>query len=215
MEPELVLHGSASFSSPYVFSAFVALEEKRLPYELKLLSLADREHERPEYRDASITGRVPALRHGDFWLAESSAIAEYVEESFPGPKYPRLFPTDRRERATCREAMAWLRSDLGPIREERPTTTLWYERAKKPLSVAGQAAAERLVHMANALIRDGRTTLFADWCIADADLGLMLQRLNLNGDLLSPKLTGYAEAQWKRPSVAAWNAHPRMPFVPY
>ena len=34
--------------------------------------------------------------------------------------------------------MAWVRSDLMPIREERSTTTMFYERATKPLSPAAQ-----------------------------------------------------------------------------
>src|SRR5947209_18893732 len=41
-------------------------------------------------------GRVPVLRHGDFMVYETSAIAAYVDEVLPGPK---LTPTDARARA--------------------------------------------------------------------------------------------------------------------
>ena len=41
-------------------------------------------------------GRVPALKHGDFMLYETNAIAAYVDEVFPGPK---LTPDDPRKRA--------------------------------------------------------------------------------------------------------------------
>ena len=44
----------------------------------------------PAYRDRSLTAKVPALEHDDFWLAESSAIAEYLEEAFPPPGHPAL-----------------------------------------------------------------------------------------------------------------------------
>src|SRR3954467_2873430 len=40
--------------------------------------------------------RVPILRHGDFTVYETSAIASYVDEAFPGPS---LTPQDVRLRA--------------------------------------------------------------------------------------------------------------------
>jgi glutathione S-transferase len=209
----LTLHVDAFFISPYAMSAFVALEEKRLPYTLAPVALHRGEHLAAGF--GGRTGRVPALQHGDYWLAESSAICEYLAETFPYPGHPRIFPADLRERGICREVQAWLRSDLLAIRQERPTHTLWYERATEPLSAAGVAAAERLIQVASALVRDGRATLFDRWCIADADLGLMLQRLHHSGDPLPPRLAAYAEAQWQRPSVRAWCERSRAPYVPY
>jgi len=205
--PELTLYVDANYDSPWAMSAFVALEEKRLPYRLETVSLSKQETFAPGYR--ARTHRVPALRKGDFWLAESTAIAEYLAETFPFPKHPRIFPEDLEERAVCRELQAWLRSDLAPLRQERPTTTRWFARATAPLSPAAEAAARRLLEAVEPLLAHGRPTLFAQWCIADADLGLMLQRLNLNGAPLPAKVKTYAEAQWQRPSVAKWNALPR------
>lgn len=42
--------------------------------------------------------------------------------------------------------MAWLRSDLMPLREERSTLTMLYEehRAKTPLSEKGEQAAQKV-----------------------------------------------------------------------
>ncbi len=210
MEPDLVLHGSASFSSPYVFSAFVALEEKRLPYELKLLSLADREHERPEYRDASITGRVPALRHGDFWLAESSAIAEYLEEVFPPPTHPRLYPADPRERARVRMVQALVRSDFLPVRTERTTHVLFQGEPAGPLSPEAAAAAARLYRIAGALLPDPSRHLASIFTPADADLSLLLMRLVVTGEQVPPALAAWARRVWTRPSIRAWLAHTRF-----
>ena len=123
MPDTLTLFSDAFWISPYAFSAFVALKEKGVPFELKFVKLQDKEHLVAGYRDASITGRVPALRHGVFWLAESSAIAEYLEDAFPPPQYPRLYPEDARQRAQARMIQAWIRSDLLPLREERSTAT--------------------------------------------------------------------------------------------
>ena len=206
MEP-LTLYVDATYESPWALSAFVALEEKQLPYALETKVLSKKETFAADY--GARTKKVPALRRGDFWLAESMAISEYLAESFPFPKHPRLYPENLEERATCREVQLFLRSDLLSIRQERPTTTIWFSRATTPLSVEAEAAVKRLVDAVEPLLAHGRPTLFGSWCIADPDLAVMLQRLNLNGTTLPPKLRAYAEANWLRPSVAKWNALPR------
>jgi glutathione S-transferase len=210
----LVLHIDSFWISPYAMSAFVALEEKQLSYTLHEVSLADGAQRKPDYR--ARTGRVPALEHGDYWLAESIAIAEYLAETFPCTEgRPRIFPADLKERGICREVMGWVRSDLMPIREERATHTIWYEHTRKPLSATAEQAKAKLIAACDRLIGDGRTTLFREWCIADADLALMLQRLHQNGDPLPKKLAAYADANWQRPSILKWNSHPRRPYVAY
>jgi len=204
---ELTLFVDANYESPLALTAFVALEEKQLPYALETKVLSKKETFAAGFQ--SRTKKIPALRRGDFWLAESMAIAEYLAESFPFPKHPRLYPENLEERATCREVQLYLRTDFMPVRMERPTTTLWFKRATEPLTPAAKESAARLVEAVEPLLAHGRPTLFTNWCIADTDLGLVLQRLNLNGETLPPKLKAYAEANWQRPSVAKWNALPR------
>jgi glutathione S-transferase len=211
-----ILYVDRHWESPYALSAFVALEEKRLVFEAKEVALENKEHEKADYR--ALTARIPCLVEDDFWLAESSAIAEYLEEAHPPPGSPRIFPEDVKERAVCREVQAWLRSDLMPIRNERPTTSIFFpeHRAKDPLSPAAKRAAERLVGAAERLVPAGKTTLFASFCIADVDLGVMLMRLHANGDALPAGLARYAEAQWQRPSVKKWVERARPAFyVPH
>jgi len=215
MPDSLTLFTDHYWISPYAFSAFVALKEKGVPFEEKFVRLQDKEHLHAGYRDASMTGRVPALRHDVFWLAESSAIAEYLEDVFPPPQHPRLYPQDPRQRAQARMIQAWIRSDLMPVREERSTATMFYERAKEPLTSKGQAAADNLLRVSALLIPDGATQLFATWSIADADLGFMLHRLILNGHEVPAKARAYAEVQWQRPSVKEWVTQKRPAYVPY
>ena len=209
MSDAIILHGDSKRESPYVFSCFVALREKGLSFELQTFSLSAGEHRSADYASRSITGRVPSLRHGDFWLAESSAIDEYLEEAFPAPAYPAIYPATPRERARARQVQAWLRSDLVPIREERPTSTVFGPRAAAPLSEGARAAAERFLAGCEALLPAGATHLFGPFTIADADLALMVQRLALNGDPVSERLRGYAEAIWRRPSIREWVEAPR------
>ncbi|HXX29648.1 MAG TPA: glutathione transferase [Myxococcaceae bacterium] len=212
---ELALTVDVHWTSPYAFSAFVALREKGLPFDVEPVALQRKEHHRPDYLATSLTGRVPRLRHRDFWLSESSAIDEYLEDAFPPPRHPRLFPADIRERARARQLMAWVRSDLMPIREERPTYNLFYERTSKPLSARAEGVAARLLAVADALLAPGRTTLFAAWCIADTDFALMLQRLLVNGHPAPAKIQAFVDAQWARPSVRAWLDQKRPTYEPY
>jgi glutathione S-transferase len=207
MADDLILYGNDLWTSPYVFSCFVTLKEKGIPFRMETLSLEKREHDRAEYRDPSVTGRVPALRHGDFWLAESSAIDEYLEDAFPAPRWPRLYPEDPRERARVRMVQAFVRSDLMPIREERPTSSFFHGEAVKPLSAAGKAAAERLVRIAERLVPPSAQFVAGAFSPADADLSLMLQRLVYNGDPVPERLAAYVRSIWSRPSIREWLGH--------
>jgi glutathione S-transferase len=206
---DLVLYGNDRFTSPYVFSAFVALKEKGVPFRLELLSLERGEHHRPEYAEQSFTGKVPALRHGDFWLAESSAIDEYVDEAFGPPDHPRLYPGDPRRRAHVRMVQAFLRTDLGPLRHERPTSTFFLGEAAAPLGKEARAAAEKLFRISERLLAPGASFLAGQFTPGDADLALMLQRLVANGDPCPERLAAYARAIFARPSVREWLARTR------
>ena len=215
MASSLILHLDPFWVSPYAFSAFVALKEKGLDFETRVVDLSKGEHRQEPYRSASLTARIPALLHDGFWLTESSAIDEYVEDAFPAPAYPRLLPADVRQRARARQVMAFVRSDIGALREERSSETVVYKMTVAPLSPAATRAAAKLTDLAGKLVGDNRHTAFGEWSIADADLAWALQRLVANGDDLPANLRAYAEAQWARPSIRAYIDHPRSPFVPY
>jgi len=206
---EIVLYGNAGWTSPYVFSAFVALREKGLPFTMKLVSLEKREHHRPAFRDPSITGRVPALRHGDFWLAESSAIDEYLEEAFPPPRYPRLYPADPQARARVRMVQALVRSDFAPLRAERSTAQLFLGEKPGPLSREARGAAERLLRIAAALLPGPESHVAGTFTLADADLSLMLMRLVHAGDPVPDHLAAWARRIWERPSIRTWLVNTR------
>ena len=149
----MLLYVDANFASPYALVVFVSLLEKGLDFDLEPMDLAAHAHHVPNFARTSITRRIPTLIHDEFALSESSAICEYIDETFDGT---RLYPTDRRDRARARQIQAWVRSDLMPIRDERPTFVV-FNGAKRPaLSEAARDAAERLFSAALTLL-DGRT----------------------------------------------------------
>ena len=198
---KLLLHVDAQFISPYAMSAFVALREKGLPFELAPTDLAKGAQHASAFAAASLTSRVPMLVHDGFALSESSAIAEYVDEVFPGAP---LYPRDPKLRARARQVQAWLRTDLMPIRQERSTEVVFFRPVSEGLSGDGQKAAEKLFFIAERLLPAGASDLFGAWCIADLDLALMLNRLVKNGDPVPLRLKNYADHQWRRPSAQAW-----------
>ncbi|HXX70163.1 MAG TPA: glutathione transferase [Polyangiaceae bacterium] len=212
--PELVLYAETMYISPYVFSSHVALREKGVAFDVVDVPLIRGAHLQPDYASASVTGRVPSLQHGDFRLAESSAIAEYLEELFPPPKYTRLLPESIRDRARARQVMAWLRSDLGALRDERSTITMFYRFRLNGLSPHARKDTDRLVRVAEQLIPTGQGPLFGEWTLVDAELAFMLHRLILNGEPLPERIVAYASTQWTRPSVREFVEHPRPRTVP-
>ena len=203
-KPTFTLFGEHMLDSPFVFTAFVTLKEKGVPFDFRVLELARGEQREPAYVERSLTARVPAVSVDDFSLSESLAIVEYLDELLPAPAQ-RLLPAAREERARARQVLGWLRSDLANLRRERPTSSIFYEHVTTPLGDAAHAEAGKLERIASALLR-GRNQIFDEWSIADADLAMALTRLVANGNAVPSALRAFVDRQQERPSVARWFA---------
>jgi glutathione S-transferase len=197
----MILYTDSQYASPYAMSAFVALTAKGVAFTTEPMDMSSGALASPAYAGLSLTSRVPTLVDGDFALAESSAIAEYLEEKIP---WPRLYPEDVQSRARARQLQAWLRSDLMALRSERTTEVVFFRPTSTPLSTAGQADVRKLLHVAGTLLSHGQHNLFGDWSIADLDLAIMLNRLVRNGDPAPARLVEYANGQWQLPAVREW-----------
>jgi len=204
----ITLYAEPSWDSPYVYTVLVALKEKGLPFEVRVLDLARGEQREAGFARRSLTARVPCIEHEGFTLSESTAIVEYLDERFPEVG-PAIVPRAVQDRARYRQVMGFLRSDLMPLREERPTTSMFHERVQKPLSDKARAAADKLVRIADQLIPAGEGELFGTWSAADADLAFMLHRLILNDDPVPERVLKWASRQWQRPSVQTYVNWPR------
>ena len=100
--PRVEIMGPAP--STYTRVACMVCEEKAIPYDLK--------HSLPHSADVSAIhpfGKVPVMRHGDFELCESKAIATYLDLSFPGPK---LIPTDPRHAALTEQSVSLVNTKM-------------------------------------------------------------------------------------------------------
>ncbi len=214
MNTHLTLYADRLWLSPYGFSSFVALKEKGLAFDLVELSLPDGEHLSNQYETDSITARIPSLVHDGFGVSESSAIAEYLEEAFPPTHHAALFPRDLRDRARARQLMAWLRSDLDALRQERMTITVFYRLRVPELSPRGVTAAAKLVRVAEQVIPKNGGPLFGSWSLVNSELSFMLHRLILNGHPVPQLVQAYADVHWKRASAQEFIGHKRPASVP-
>jgi glutathione S-transferase len=85
---DVILYGFAP--STYVRTARLACEEKGVTHALEAIELGS-----PAHRALHPFARMPAMRHGDFVLYETSAIARYVDETFEGPALQPAAPRAR------------------------------------------------------------------------------------------------------------------------
>jgi glutathione S-transferase len=88
----MILFGSTF--SPFVRKCVVFAAEKGMELELVQTRLGD---PNPDFRAASPFGKMPALKDGDYMLADSSAIVQYLEAKQPDPA---LIPAEAKARGT-------------------------------------------------------------------------------------------------------------------
>jgi glutathione S-transferase len=89
----MILYGSSL--SPFVRKVLSCAGEKGIELELQPTGFPNHS---PEYLEASPFKKMPALRDGDYVLADSSAIIHYLEAKFPEPP---LIPADPQLRGKC------------------------------------------------------------------------------------------------------------------
>jgi glutathione S-transferase len=205
--PDLTLYAESTWTSPWVFHAMIALEEKQLPYKLQVVSLPMPISTKAGLQAKAVLGTVPILVHGETWITESLAISEYLAETFPAPEHPRLFPASLAARARARQIMMFLRTRLFALREARPSSAVFGRPQSKPMPDSAKAEAAELERVALAVIPDGATAMFGEWCIADCDLAFALMRLVAGQDPIDRRLVNYALAQFDRKSVRRFAAH--------
>ena len=89
--------------SPFAWKVWLTLEHKGIPYEERRLSFDKGETRSPEFLRVNPRAQVPAILDGDFALAQSNAICEYLEERYPDRP---LMPKDAQTRAIIRRMIA-------------------------------------------------------------------------------------------------------------
>ena len=92
----------------------IALEMKGVAYESVSVNLHPdvKEHQSEAYRQVNPQMRVPALEVDGEIIGQSSAILEWIDETWPEPS---LFPADPIQRMKARSFAATISSDIHPL----------------------------------------------------------------------------------------------------
>ena len=120
--------------SPFCRKIRLVLAEKKIEVEL----VEERTWERRmDFLRMNPAGQVPVLKIDDLVLADSSAIFEYLEETYPEPP---LLPKDPALRAEARRLVAWFDDKF----HNEVTANLLYERVNKKLAKSGYPESEKI-----------------------------------------------------------------------
>lgn len=202
----MILYGASL--SPFVRKVLAFAAEKGVELETVPTGLNNQD---PGFRKASPFGKIPALRDGDFYLADSTAIITYIDTLHPAPN---LIPTEARARART----IWFEEFADTIMAA-VMGKMFFNRIVGPrfLGLAGDeavaAAAERdelpplldyiesVIPESGWLVED-RLTL-ADIAVASPLIGLDHLRIPLDA-AIRPRLAGFAERMFARPCFATW-----------
>jgi maleylacetoacetate isomerase len=206
------------YRSSATYRIRIVLNIKKVQWQNRTISLIDNEQKSAEFRKLNPAGLVPVLDTGDATLAQSGAIAEYLEECFP---VPQLLPTDVTARARVRAMMHTIGCDIHPLQNLRVLRYLRDEFTQDDNGVArwcrhwianGFAAFETL---AAAHSEDQRFSFGDSLTLADAWLIPQVynaRRFELD---LSPYPTLMAIDQHCRTLQPFLDAHPdRQPDAP-
>ncbi|MCJ2143120.1 glutathione S-transferase family protein [Methylobacterium sp. E-066] len=205
----MIVYGTSI--SPFVRKVLVALAEKGIRYEHRPVSP---QAEDAAFRAASPVGKIPAIDHDGFRLADSSAILDYLERLYP---QPALIPADAQGAARAR----WF-DKFGEIELDRRLSVVFAERFLKPriFKVPGdEALAQQALDQNLPLLFDyletqitgpflvGDAFGIADIAVASPFHNLRLAKVEVDAARW-PKLAGWVALTLDRPSFVTAIAAP-------
>ena len=203
-----VLYVGEKNISSWSMRAWVAATWKQIPFEERTISLSG-DKDRKRRREVSPTGKLPVLHHRGVVVPDSLAIIEYLDEAFPPPSHPALWPEDRAERARSRWLAAAMHSGFMKIREGMSFNLCFLDPVPEASAAAREEAVEVLDLWESCLARPGRPPgafLCGGFSGADVMFATMAVRLLAFRTPTGrhPLSRGYMDALMANPAVAAW-----------
>jgi len=202
MEPLVLYVGEKNVSS-WSMRAWIALRHKGVSFEERPISLLA-DPDRAERRKVSPTGRVPVLHHGRTVVPDSLAIVEYLEETFPPPAHPGLWPADRERRAHARWLAATMHSSFAELRRSM-SFHLCFLPARPEASASARAEAGEMATLwSDALARHGGPFLTGEFGAADAMFAPAVVRLEAFEVPVPKAVAAWMTRVLAHPAVRPW-----------
>ncbi|WP_339633697.1 glutathione S-transferase family protein [uncultured Sneathiella sp.] len=196
----------------FKFSAYgrivkIVLAEKKIKHVIRDINPFDMDAA-DDYLQIHPFKRVPAIRHGDLFLYETSAITQYLDEAFGGPS---LQPTSIQERARMRQVMAIVdnygyRPLVRKVFSESVFNPVFDQPVDKELLKEGIEESAFVLRALEKIISDNGYIASSTFSLADAHLIPMVdyftmaqEGIEMLGDY--SKLSAWYEHIKGRPSV--------------
>jgi glutathione S-transferase len=189
--------------SSWSLRPWLAMTHAGIAFSERVIRL-DRPSTAAEIADVSPSSRVPCLLDGDLTIWDSLAICEYLAERFPEK---RLWPEDRRARATARSVSAEMHSGFQGLRSLWPMCFSRQDMRHTTHGIEGDIA--RIAEIWEGCRRDfgepaGGPFLFGAFSIADAMYAPVVFRFATYGVALGPVEAAYAESMRRLPAMTRW-----------
>ncbi|WP_079226646.1 glutathione S-transferase family protein [Pseudomonas putida] len=181
----------------------LALELAGVPYEETLISL-NQPDTRKRILAFSSTGKVPLLKTEHGVIADSLAIAEYLNERHPEAQ---LWPADMAARAHARSACAQMHSGFFALRGAMPFD-LSRDQALENMPLEVQVDIDRIVALwseCRLLAKDSGPFLFGKPTLADAFFAPVAVRLRTYRVEVPAEAATYIETIYQWPAFKAWQ----------
>jgi glutathione S-transferase len=193
--------------SPYAWRVWLALEYKEIDYELKMVSFSAGDLAKPEYLAMNPRRKVPTIADDGFYVYESAAILEYLDEQYPTRS--KLFPGNVRQRADVRRLVREADEYLAHALERLVESVLFTKRENwdHPEIAAGREAFLKETAVFEGYLKDdsfGPGLSAADFTIYPI-VALCIRMEKKNPDLNIASAVG--------PKLAAWMK--RIEALPY
>jgi glutathione S-transferase len=194
--------------SSWSMRGFLAMHHKRVAFrEVEISLQADRS--RARRREVSPTGKVPVLHHerpeGRVVIPDSLAILEYLEETFPPPAHPALWPADPARRARARWLAAAMHSGFAQLRESMSFNLCFQSEPPAATSAALEEAVQALDLWESAL-GEGGPFLCGEYGGADIMFAPVVWRLTAFrvSTASHPRAAAWMKRMLEHPDVRRW-----------
>uniref|UniRef100_A0A8C8RU96 glutathione transferase n=1 Tax=Pelusios castaneus TaxID=367368 RepID=A0A8C8RU96_9SAUR len=179
---------------------FIFAKKNNIPFEFKHVDLLKGQHSSEEFGKVNVLKKVPALKDGDFTLAESIAILLYLSRKFNTPDH--WYPSDLQKRARVDEYLSWQHT---AIREKG--CQVFLTKVLVPFIIGQPFLPEKFeeaIKELNSVLKQFEEKFLQDKLfIAGSEISLA--DLVAIVELMQPVATGYNLFE-KRPKLAEWRS---------